>query len=128
MGEGGYGGGMDIDQIKTSMRAGNEYKGLNPFNEMDAKQFLTNQFQTHFDRDPNFDTAEGARYFVDQLRKGWDTGQTLDARRQGVIGALGASNEAFVTNLYRDNLNRSPDESGRAHWMGALDSGQSSCL
>jgi hypothetical protein len=124
MGEGGYGGGMDIDQIKTSIRSGDEYKGLNPFDEGSARQFLTNQYANYFDRDPNFDTADGARYWLDHLRKGWDAGQTLEARRSGVRTGLNASNEAFVTNLYRANLNRSPDEGGRAHWMGALKSGQ----
>lgn len=61
-----------------------------------------------------------------------DTGTSLHTIANGFTGSTefrqryGAlDNRAFVTLLYRNVMERAPDAGGLAHWVGALDGGQS---
>ncbi|MEZ5342178.1 MAG: DUF4214 domain-containing protein [Acidimicrobiales bacterium] len=86
---------------------------------------LLRLYWAFFDREPDVD---GALYWLEQYERcsttidivGW-IGASAEFRKQN-YGAV--DNETFVERMYANVLDRTPDDGGRAYWLGLLDRGQ----
>ena len=80
-------------------------------------------YEAAFDRTPD---AEGLRYWADALD---DDGMSLEDVAEAFIDSAefaqrygeAPTDEAFVTGLYQNVLDRAPDADGKAYWLAQLD-------
>jgi Ca2+-binding RTX toxin-like protein len=82
-------------------------------------------YQAAFDRTPD---AEGLGFWIDAYDRGLASlvsisGQFAQSPEFAQKYGTNVSNDAYVTALYANALNRTPDAEGYAYWMDALDRG-----
>ncbi|MEM7197238.1 MAG: DUF4214 domain-containing protein, partial [Pseudomonadota bacterium] len=87
---------------------------------------LLRLYQSAFNRVPD---ASGMEYWANEFRTGRDllalATRFLDTPESSARG-VGATNgnQEFVSNVYRNSLNRTPDQEGLGFWQGLLDQGR----
>jgi YD repeat-containing protein len=82
-------------------------------------------YRAIFNRTAGYDELD---FYFNAMQQGWTQVQIADnffQSPEGVGSYGGLANDAFLTKIYANVLNRPVDASGRTFWLAALNSGQS---
>ena len=111
--------GTPLNTISNAFAASPEF--LTRYGQLNNTDFVTLVYNNVLNRPPD---AGGLAFWVGQLNSGTLTrGQVMLAFSESVEYKSKILSEVFVTQIYVGMLRRSPDQSGFAFWVGALDGG-----
>ena len=81
-------------------------------------------YQAAFDRDPMADDTAGLGYWISQIDGGMDVEEVaarfIDSPEFRAVYGANADNATFLTRLYENVLDRTPDGDGYAWWLKEL--------